>query len=73
VCDLETSRIDAPYIYDISNLRVKTALKVRRLKLLENVVNAGGTGPEKKILKGKPGCRMETGRQILRGGGDFKQ
>jgi len=23
VCDLETSRIDAPYIYDISNLRVK--------------------------------------------------
>jgi len=24
VCDLETSRIGAPYIYDISNLRVKT-------------------------------------------------
>jgi len=23
VCDLETSRIRAPYIYDISNLRVK--------------------------------------------------
>jgi hypothetical protein len=23
VCDLETSRIGAPYIYDISNLRVK--------------------------------------------------
>jgi hypothetical protein len=23
VCDLETSRISAPYIYDISNLRVK--------------------------------------------------
>jgi hypothetical protein len=23
VCDLETSRIDAPYIYDISHLRVK--------------------------------------------------
>jgi hypothetical protein len=22
VCDLETSRIGAPYIYDISNLRV---------------------------------------------------
>ena len=24
VCDLETSRIDAPYIYDISSLRVKS-------------------------------------------------
>jgi len=24
VCDLETSRIGAPYIYDISSLRVKT-------------------------------------------------
>jgi hypothetical protein len=23
VCDLETSRVGAPYIYDISNLRVK--------------------------------------------------
>jgi len=23
VCDLETSRIGTPYIYDISNLRVK--------------------------------------------------
>jgi len=27
VCDLETSRIGAPYIYDISSLRVKTDLK----------------------------------------------
>jgi hypothetical protein len=26
VCDLETSRIGAPYIYDISHLRVKDAL-----------------------------------------------
>ena len=26
VCDLETSRIGAPYIYDISNLRVKCKL-----------------------------------------------
>ena len=24
VCDLETSRMGAPYIYDISNLRVKS-------------------------------------------------
>jgi hypothetical protein len=27
VCDLETSRIGAPYIYDISNLRVKESPK----------------------------------------------
>jgi len=27
VCDLETSRIGAPYIYDTSNLRVKMDLK----------------------------------------------
>jgi len=27
VCDLETSRIGAPYIYDISNLRVKLIKK----------------------------------------------
>ena len=27
VCDLETSRMGAPYIYDISRLRVKAGLK----------------------------------------------
>ena len=27
VCDLETSRIGAPYIYDISSLRVKQYLQ----------------------------------------------
>jgi hypothetical protein len=26
VCDLETSRIGAPYIYDVSNLRVNNIL-----------------------------------------------
>jgi hypothetical protein len=26
VCDLETSRIGAPYVYDINNLRVKQTL-----------------------------------------------
>ena len=30
VCDLETSRIGAPYIYDISSLRVNTASYPRR-------------------------------------------
>jgi hypothetical protein len=28
VCDLETSRIGTPYIYDISNVRVKVAVVV---------------------------------------------
>jgi hypothetical protein len=28
VCDLETSRLGAPYIYDISHLRIKDACKV---------------------------------------------
>jgi len=28
VCDLERSRIGAPYIYDISNLRVKERCKI---------------------------------------------
>jgi len=27
VCDLETSRMGAPYIYDISHLRVKQQIK----------------------------------------------
>ena len=31
VCDLETSRIGAPYIYDISNLRVKFVTNQRLL------------------------------------------
>jgi hypothetical protein len=30
VCDLETSRIGAPYIYDISHLRVKKYIIFRR-------------------------------------------
>jgi len=28
VCDLETSRMGAPYIYDISHLRVKTTFRL---------------------------------------------
>jgi len=30
VCDLETSRMGAPYIYDISRLRVKRAVHAFR-------------------------------------------
>ena len=32
MCDLETSRMDAPYIYDISRLRVKQVVDVELLK-----------------------------------------
>ena len=34
VCDLESSRIGAPYIYDISNLRVNIILTLRLLIIL---------------------------------------
>jgi len=30
VCDLETSRMGAPYIYDISHLRVKGSVAVQQ-------------------------------------------
>jgi len=34
VCDLETSRMGAPYIYDISHLRVKPFMTQNTLKLV---------------------------------------
>ena len=37
VCDLETSRLGAPYIYDISRLRVKCECK-RVLKRVHELV-----------------------------------
>jgi hypothetical protein len=35
VCDLETSRIGAPYIYNVRLLRVKMVLKMRRKSACE--------------------------------------
>jgi len=32
VCDLETSRMGAPYIYDISHLRVKYIISYHKLQ-----------------------------------------
>jgi hypothetical protein len=37
VCDLETSRIDAPYIYDISHLRVKYYTNALNEGVLEEI------------------------------------
>jgi hypothetical protein len=40
VCDLETSRIGAPYIYDISNLRVnvfRIAMEITEMNLKEQL------------------------------------
>ena len=34
VCDLETSRIGAPYIYDISSLRVNIASRYGHIKVI---------------------------------------
>jgi hypothetical protein len=40
VCDLETSRISAPYIYDISNLRVKYKFNsLRFMRPMEREIN----------------------------------
>jgi len=36
VCDLETSRIGAPYIYDISTLRVNLGELYKRHELVPN-------------------------------------
>jgi hypothetical protein len=38
VCDLETSRIGAPYMYDISNLRVKLSNKFGASQIKFDVV-----------------------------------
>jgi len=37
VCDLETSRMGAPYIYDISRLRVKSKSTTQALKQKQEV------------------------------------
>jgi len=39
VCDLETSRIGAPYIYDISSLRVNQLLYCVSLKIYNKFAN----------------------------------
>jgi len=38
VCDLETSGIGAPYIYDISNLRVKIKNDLNKVTLVPHYV-----------------------------------
>ena len=38
VCDLETSRMGAPYIYDISRLRVKPNIRLQRTPFHHNYI-----------------------------------
>jgi len=38
VCDLETSRMGAPYIYDISRLRIK---RLRGIYKYSKIINKG--------------------------------
>ena len=45
VCDLETSRIRAPYIYDISSLRVTRGGGVKVRKLLLLLISEFGSKP----------------------------
>ena len=52
VCDLETSRIGAPYIYDISNLRVKAGVAKMREKQSDlNVLSLFYVSLERTILR----------------------
>ena len=49
MCDLETSRMGAPYIYDISRLRVKTIR--RRIETIRKNKSVGPDGISGEILK----------------------
>jgi len=46
VCDLETSRIGAPYIYDISNLRINTRVpfSLSRIMIIPFIVKNVSVG-----------------------------
>jgi hypothetical protein len=63
VCDLETSRIGAPYIYDISNLRVKA-------KIIPVIIGATGTVSKslrqyRSIITGKHETKEITRTAIM--------
>ena len=49
VCDLETSRLGAPYIYDISHLRVNVQKYIADLHLLIGIL-LGSVNLESRIL-----------------------
>jgi hypothetical protein len=62
VCDVETSRIGAPYIYDISNLRVKA----QRIKWLGHIQRMDQARPTRKLLDWKSMGTRPLGRQRQR-------
>ena len=44
VCDLETSRIGAPYIYDISSLRVNTLSNKKAVNIFISILQIDAAG-----------------------------
>ena len=71
VCDLETSRIGAPYIYDISNLRVN--LHIHRCETSDLLyflsISISGSHDRKQMLFADPTLQpaavvVHEGRQI---------
>jgi hypothetical protein len=79
VCDLETSRIGAPYIYiyDISNLRVNDhystpnvvrLIKSRKMRWAGLVARMGERRGVYRVLVGKPERKIPLGRPRRRCG-----
>ena len=73
MCDLDTSRIGAPYIYDISNLRVKKdelggtcGTHGKEEQWLRGFLEGVGGVPERKILFGRPRLKWKDNIKIDR-------
>jgi len=54
VCDLETSRVGAPYIYDIRSLRVNTAMLIEHEAYVKNEKTLGRLAPHMLFITHKP-------------------
>jgi len=54
VCDLETSRMGAPYIYDISHLRVKPEISVILRQCYKNYIFPVNVNGNKRMVVSNP-------------------